>query len=142
MPLPGAGLRTIARPRTSPFGKSNINSIVEPSLGGFAACRYRPPRPIIPAHEVLVWPADFQPTNIPLGARTRGYFRWIAGSGAMLKAYRQPCINSIRCEPERRHFGRRSASMSNGRNAGIRASGDYDRRVEAHRLLLPESRLM
>jgi hypothetical protein len=42
---------------------------------------------MIPAHEVLVWLIDFQPTNIPLGARMRGYFRWIAGPGAMLKAY-------------------------------------------------------
>ena len=32
-------LRTIARARTSPVGKSKTNSIVEPTLGGFAACR-------------------------------------------------------------------------------------------------------
>src|SRR5271167_4682619 len=140
MPLPGVVFRTIARPRTSPVGKSKINSIVEPCLGGVAACRKRPPRPMIPAHEVLVWPVDFQPTNIPLGARMRGYFRWIAGSGAMLKAYSLPCVNSIRCEPERRHFGREFRPMSNGRNAGCLGGGDRHRRAEAHRLLLPNSR--
>src|SRR5580698_2762521 len=83
IPLLGCRLRTMARARTWPVGKSKISSMLEPSEGGFAVCRKRPPRPITSASEVQVCLADFHPTHMPLGARTRGYFLGILGSGDM-----------------------------------------------------------
>src|SRR5580658_2372809 len=83
MPLLGCRLRTMARARTCPLGKSKISSILEPSEGGVAVCRKRPPRPITSASDVQVCLADFQPTHMPLGARTRGYFLGILGSDDM-----------------------------------------------------------
>src|SRR6202162_4615882 len=83
IPLPGWKLRTIARARTWPLGKSKIKSMLEPAEAGVAVCRKRPPRPITSARDVQVCLADFQPTHMPLGARTRGYFLGILGSGDM-----------------------------------------------------------
>src|SRR6202161_95004 len=81
IPLPGWKLRTMARARTWPLGKSKIKSLLEPAAAGSAVCRKRPPSPITSAREVQVCLADFQPTHMPLGARTRGYFLGILGSG-------------------------------------------------------------
>src|SRR6202451_4820252 len=97
MPLLGCRLRTMARARTCPVGKSKISSILEPSEGGFAVCKKSPPRPITSAMDVQVCLADFQPTHMPLGARTRGYLRGILGSGDMLRAGGLPYGKFIRC---------------------------------------------
>src|SRR6202050_985130 len=98
IPLPGWKLRTMARARTWPLGKSKLNTRVEPSEAGLAGCRKRPPIPITSARDVQVCLADFQPTHMPLGARTRGYFLGMLGSGdirqalltAIWKFYSQP----------------------------------------------------
>src|SRR5580693_6370061 len=113
IPLPGWKLRTMARARTWPLGKSKIKSMLEPAEAGFAVCRKRPPMPITSASEVQVCLADFQPTHMPLGARTRGYLRGILGSGDMLRACGLPYGKFIRCESGNDEFRRRCASMSN-----------------------------
>src|SRR5271170_1108006 len=119
IPFPGFELRTMARPRTCPVGKSKIRSIVEPSLGVFAACKKSPPSPITSAREVVVCADDFHATHSPLGARMRGYFRNFSTSDATFSPYktarsalregafilyRLPCPKSIRRRYRRRIF--------------------------------------
>src|ERR1700719_1258262 len=113
IPLPGRRLRTMARARTCPLGKSKIKSRLEPAEAGCAGWRKRAPSAITSAREVQVCLADFQPTHMPLGARTRGYLRGILGSGDMLRAGGLPYGKFIRCESGNDEFRRRCASMSN-----------------------------
>src|SRR5580704_4233308 len=126
IPLPGCRLRTMARARTCPFGKSKIKSMLEPAEAGFAVCRKRPPSPITSAREVQVCLADFQPTHMPFGARTRGYLRGIFGSGDMLRAGGLPYAKFIRCESGKRFISAkmRFNEQHNRRVARRRSAGD------------------
>src|ERR1700733_442317 len=127
MPLPGIEFRTIARPRTCPVGKSNIKSIVEPSLGVCAACRNRPPKPITSAREVVVCAEDFQATHIPFGARMRGYFRNFATSDGTLCPRRPPYHDFIRRGAGRRRFAQTLSSISYAKEYRSLSTGLADR---------------